>query len=488
LKPLPLLIEVESKVVLRKVSLAHKALAELKGVIATIPNQNILNETLILREAKESSAIENIISTFDEVYQSNILNKHFASSEAKEVHLYAEALKEGLELINKNGLLTSNHILQIQGILIKNRAGFRKLPGTKLLNEKSNEVVYTPPQDYHTIVSLIRNLEEFINNDEMMDVDPLVKMAIIHHQLESIHPFYDGNGRTGRIINILYLILKKLLDLPVLYLSRFIIQNKATYYSLLQKVRVEDTWEEWVLFMLEGVEQTANSSILLIKNIKELMESYKEEIRSTNPKIYSQDLLDNLFKYPYTKIEYLQEDLRKSRNTCISYLEYLVKEGFLVKQKKGRDNFYINQPLFDLLSDKTPVYKTMKQKNEDVQAILCDAIRERRLVKFYYESDSSGKKEWRTVEPYIIGIKHTGNVFLAGLPVIEKSKPIEKRVTGHYSLKKINLNNLEILSEKYTEPKVERKRITDTPTIKVICRFIYDDENTQKNYITMARK
>jgi Fic family protein len=190
IKLLPLQIDVESKVVLRKVALVHKALAELKGVIATIPNQNILNETLTLREARESSAIENIITTFDEVYQSNLISEQFASSEAKEVHLYAKALKKGFELVQKNGLLTINHILQIQEALIKNNAGFRKLPGTKLLNDNTGEIIYTPPQDYDSIVALMKNLEEFINKDEILDIDPLIKMAIIHHQFESIHPFY----------------------------------------------------------------------------------------------------------------------------------------------------------------------------------------------------------------------------------------------------------------------------------------------------------
>lgn len=185
-----------------------------------------MNESLTLREARESSAIENIISTFDEVYQSNLIGQHFASPEAKEVHLYAKALKKGFELVQGKGLLTINHILQIQEALINNNAGFRKLPGTKLLNDRTGEIIYTPPQDYDSIVASMKNLEEFINNDEILDTDPLIKMAIIHHQFESIHPFYDGNGRTGRIINILYLIQKELLEIPVLYLSRFIIQNK----------------------------------------------------------------------------------------------------------------------------------------------------------------------------------------------------------------------------------------------------------------------
>jgi Fic family protein len=350
IEPLPLKADVETRAVLRKTALAHKALAELKGVITSIPNQNILTETLTLREARESSAVENIISTFAEVYQSSLFANQFASPAAKEVHQYAKALKTGFHLVKKNGLLTNNLILQIQEQVEGNKAGFRKLPGTKLLNDKTSEVVYTPPQDHDTIVSLMNNLEMFMNDDTMMDADPLVKMAIMHHQFESIHPFYDGNGRTGRIMNILFLIQKNLLDLPVLYLSRYIIKHKNDYYRLLQKVRQTGEWEEWIIYMLDGIEQTANESIILISQIKKLMQQYKQTIRTELPKIYSQDLLNDLFKYPYTKIEYIEKDLDVSRSTAIRYLKELEKQKLLVKQKIGRDNFYINQPLFDLLA------------------------------------------------------------------------------------------------------------------------------------------
>ncbi len=347
---LPILDDIETKAVLRNVATAHKALAELKGSISSIPNENILLETLTLREARESSAIESIISTFAEVYQSHSFIHEFASPSAKEVHQYAEALKKGFNLVKQHNLLTCNYILQIQQVVEQNNAGFRKLGGTKLINDKTREVVYEPPQDEQTIISLMHNLEQFINDDEMMDVDPLIKMAIIHHQFESIHPFYDGNGRTGRIINILYLVQKKLLNLPVLYLSRYIIQTKNEYYGLLQKVRETNEWEEWIIYMLKGVEQTAIESMALIANIKKLMQFYKKTIRSRFPKIYSQDLLNNLFKYPYTKIEFIEKDLGVSRSTAIRYLEMLVKEQLLQKQRVKRDNFYLNQPLFNLLS------------------------------------------------------------------------------------------------------------------------------------------
>lgn len=342
--------EIETKAVLRKAALAHRALAELKGAVNSIPNENILIETLTLREAKESSAIENIISTIDEVYQSSLATEQFVSASAKEIHQYAEALKKGFELVKTQGLLTINHILQIHKIIEQNDAGFRKLPGTKLLNDKTGEVIYTPPQDYETIIHLMANLEQFINKDDVTDIDPLVKMAVIHHQFESIHPFYDGNGRTGRIINILYLIQKNLLHLPVLYLSRFIIQNKAEYYNLLQKVRETGEWEEWILYMLNGIEKTAREGIILINSIRNLMQHFKETIRSSLPKLYSQDLLNNLFKYPYTKIEYIEKDLKVSRSTAIRYLEALVEIQLLEKRKIRRDNFYVNKSLFALLS------------------------------------------------------------------------------------------------------------------------------------------
>jgi Fic family protein len=349
LELLPIKTEVETKGVLRKTALAHKALAELKGIITSIPNQHILTETLTLREARESSAVENIVSTFAEVYQSSLFANQFASAAAKEVHLYAKALKTGYHLVKKHGLITNNLILQIQEQVEGNKAGFRKLPGTKLLNDRTGEIVYTPPQDHDTIVQLMNNLEVFINDDSLMDADPLVKMAILHHQFESIHPFYDGNGRTGRILNILFLVQKNLLDLPVLYLSRYIIKHQDDYYRLLQQVRETGSWEAWIIYMLDGIEQTANEGIILIGKIKTLMQHFKQTIRTELPKIYSQDLLNNLFKYPYTKIEYIEKDLGVSRSTAIRYLKELEKLDLLLKQKIGRDNFYINRKLFDLL-------------------------------------------------------------------------------------------------------------------------------------------
>ncbi len=349
LKELPLTIDVETKAVLKSLPSAHAALAELKGIASTIPNQIILVNTLGLQEAKDSSAIENIITTHDDLYKSELNLDSFKSLEAKEVQNYISALKKGFELIKTNGLITNNIIIEIQRELEGNSAGFRRLPGTALKNSSTGETIYTPPQDINEINSLMKNLEKFINDPSMSDYDPIVKMAIIHYQFESIHPFYDGNGRTGRIINILYLIIEKLQNLPILYLSNYIIQNKADYYRLLQELRDNENWEEWLLFMIHGIEKTSRETIELIIQIKELMMEYKHKLRN-NYKFYSQDLLNNLFKHPYTKIEFIVNDLNVSRITAANYLNKMAEDGILKKERIGTGNYYINEKLFNLLT------------------------------------------------------------------------------------------------------------------------------------------
>lgn len=340
----------ESSVILKKLVSAHRYLAELKGVATTIPNQEILINTLVLQEAKDSSAVENIITTHDELYKAQLLADTLQTAETKEVENYAEALRHGFDLVRKNRLLTANHILEIQKRLEKNDAGFRKLTGTVLVNDITGETVYTPPQEYETILRLMNNLMEYINNKDMHNVDPLIKMAVIHFQFESIHPFYDGNGRTGRIINILYLVLEDLLSLPILYLSRYVITNKAEYYHLLQFVRDTGEWEAWILYILDAVETTARETISLIEDIRNLMMDYKHRIRANHSKMYSQDLINNLFRHPYTKIEFLMADIKVSRLTAAKYLDTLAENGFLKKEKIWRSNYYVNLPLFDLLT------------------------------------------------------------------------------------------------------------------------------------------
>ncbi|RLD54845.1 MAG: Fic family protein [Bacteroidetes bacterium] len=351
LKKLPIEKDIETKKVLKKLASAHRALAELKGVVSTIPNENILINTLGLQEAKDSSAIENIITTHDDIYKANLNLEGFKSLNAKEVQNYISALKKGFALISKKKILTNNDIIEIQSELEKNKAGFRKLPGTALKNAITGETVYTPPQEYSEIIDLMSNLEQFINDDTISDFDPLVKMAIIHYQFESIHPFYDGNGRTGRIINVLYLVMKDLLNLPILYLSRYIILNKGDYYKLLQEIRETDNWENWLLFMLDAVEQISKETIELIGKIRELIFEYKNILRN-NYKFYSQDLLNNLFKHPYTKIEFIERDLGVSRITAAKYLNELAKDGLLRKEKLGTGNYYINEKLMNLLTKK----------------------------------------------------------------------------------------------------------------------------------------
>ena len=341
--------QIETRAVLKQLAETRAALAKLQGISLTIPNENILIDTLILQEAKESSAIENIVTTHDELYKSNFQVNEYTTAAAKEVYAYTEAVKMGYNEIQKTGLISTNLILRIQQLIEQNDAGFRKLPGTALKNEQTGETIYTPPQHPDEIAELIDNLVWFINEPTAMDVDPLVKMAIIHHQFESIHPFYNGNGRTGRIINVLFLLKEELLSLPILYMSRFIIEYRQTYYQLLQTTRETGDWEAWVMYMLTAIRLTAKETYNTILEIKLMMYDYKNKIRTKARKIYSQDLLNNLFRHPYTKIALLQNELKVSRPTARKYLERLTKMGLLNKVKVGRDNYYVNEQLVELL-------------------------------------------------------------------------------------------------------------------------------------------
>ena len=361
---LPLKGDIETKSVLKKAALAHRALAELNGVADTIPNESIILNTLSLQEAQGSSAIENIITTQDDLFSSDSIARHFTSSAAKEVYNYAGALKWGYAEVKKKGLLTANQIIDIQATLEETRSEFRKLPGTALKNAQTGETVYTPPQSHIEIVEYMSNLEQFMNDSEGCDWDPLVKMAIIHHQFESIHPFYDGNGRTGRIINILYLVKENLLKLPILYLSRYINQHKADYYMLLQETRVTGNWEPWLLFILEAIEKTSLQTSAMVRGIKELMMVFKQKIRNELPKVYSQDLINNLFKHPYTKIDFLVSDLQVTRQTASKYLDQLVGIGLLKRVIIGKEHFFVNEKLFDLLYNVNEMYPFKEEDNK----------------------------------------------------------------------------------------------------------------------------
>ena len=280
------------------------------------------------------------------------IHQEMINAATKEVLNYREAIQFGFELVRRNKLLRNNDIKAIQEKLEYNRAGFRVVPGTTL-KRSDGETVYTPPQNGAEIKNYMDNLEQFVNDDEMCDLDPLIKMAIIHHQFESIHPFYDGNGRTGRIINVLYLVMNELLDLPILYLSRYITQHKAEYYRLIQAIRDKDTenageWEAWILFMLKAVEATALETTQMVKGISRLMTEYKVRLRPLFEKQYKHELLNNLFFHPYTKIEFLQKDMMVGRQTAAKYLDKIVDEGLLQKLKMGRDNYYVNIRLMEL--------------------------------------------------------------------------------------------------------------------------------------------
>lgn len=337
----------DTPAILKKLASSSRKLAELKGIAASIPNQGILINTLGMQEAKDSSEIENIVTTQDEIFKNEVLPNAVNNLAAKEVQRYRQALRLGYEQVKQSGLISANHIIAIQAELEQHNAGFRKLPGTALQNG-SGETVYAPPQDPEEIIALMRDLERFINDEALFLVDPLIKMALIHHQFESIHPFYDGNGRTGRILNVLYLVKEGLLEVPVLYLSSHIVRTKAEYYRLLQTVRDDDTWEDWVLYMLEAVEQTAGQTIGTIQAIKAALLDYKHRIRA-GFKFYSQDLINNLFTHPYTKIEFVQRDLQVSRLTASKYIEALAEAGFVQKHKIKGSNYYINVALNQIL-------------------------------------------------------------------------------------------------------------------------------------------
>ncbi|WP_337948747.1 Fic family protein [Prevotella pectinovora] len=351
---LPLPYDLETKTVLRQANKANRKLAELKGVAQTIPNERILISSLTLQEAKDSSAVENIVTTQDDLYRAGLdANFTLIGAATKEVLFYREAINEGFKLVRNKNILALNDIKRIQEVLEQNSAGFRTTPGTQLKRSSDGAVIYTSPQDGQRIVELMSNLEQFINDDELCPIDPLVKMAIIHHQFESIHPFYDGNGRTGRIVNILYLVTSGLLDLPILYLSRYITHNKAEYYERIQAIRNATgdnsaQWEAWILYMLCGVEQTAEETIALVKNIGKLMTEYKNIIRPAFGGKYSHELLNGLFYHPYTKIGHLESNMQVSRQTAAKYLDRLASLGLLQKERMGKENYYINTKLMEL--------------------------------------------------------------------------------------------------------------------------------------------
>lgn len=322
-------------------------MAELKGLAHTLPNPSILLNTVILKEARASSEVENVITTHDKLYQALSAKGIEIDAATKEVLRYREAILEGYHAVQKRGFLNTNTIIAIQRVLEENNAGLRKLPGTSLKNAVTGEVIYTPPDDKEAILALMKNLEDYINEED--EVSPLIKLAVQHYQFESIHPFYDGNGRTGRILNVIYLILCGLLDSPVLYLSDYIIKHKSDYYRLLQEVRTADKWEDRILFMLQVVEETSRQTIQQIDSIKTLFARTQVRMKSEAPKMYNKELLELIFEHPYSKIEFVVERMGISRITASKYLKTLEQIGILVPKKVWKETLYINKALFDIL-------------------------------------------------------------------------------------------------------------------------------------------
>jgi cell filamentation protein, protein adenylyltransferase len=343
----PLREKVETIEILRQTNKSTAALAELKGIAKTIPNQAMLINAIVLKEAKDSSEIENIITTQDELYKALTVNKSTVSAETKEVVNYRKAIFHGFDLAKDQGFIKVNDIISIQQQLVDNNAGIRSTPGTELKNETTGEVVYTPPQDKAEIIELLTN---FINHyNQQDDLSPLINLAILHFQFESIHPFYDGNGRTGRILNILYLILNELIDVPILYLSSYIIDNKAEYYRLLNQTNKLGKWEEWIMFMLKAVESTSKNTIKKITKIKNQLDSTIIKVQEKAPKVYRKELVELLFEQPYSKIEFVVNKLGVERKAASRYLKELESIGVLESQKVGRETLFVNKELIEIL-------------------------------------------------------------------------------------------------------------------------------------------
>lgn len=348
-------VDFQTPELLRTLVVAHRYLAELKGLAASIPNQAILINTLALQEAKASSEVESYVTTQDELFQADLHIAEWISPSAKEVARYREALMHGYERMRQQqGILSNSTLISMFQLLKSTSEAFRTCGGTVLKNERTGTTIFVPPQDGDSVETHMQALERFINDEALSDLDAIVKMALIHHQFESIHPFSDGNGRIGRILCVLYLVQAGLLDSPVLYLSRYINHNKGDYYRLLQAVRDEtpnaEAWQAWVKFMLQGVAETARRAVRLVGDMRGLMAATKQRMRSELPKLYSQDLLNNLFRHPYTRIEFVQRDLDVTRQTAARYLRQLADANLVREHSQGKHLYFINVPLVELLS------------------------------------------------------------------------------------------------------------------------------------------
>ena len=336
----------ETTAVLRKTITASRALSKLNGAITNLPNPGLFLDTIHLQEAKASSEIENIITTNDDLYQALVADKKFDNPAAKEVISYKEALWHGLEHLEKKPFITTNLCIEIVQHIKQNTSEIRTTPETTLSNSKV-ETIYTPPSGEVIIRNKLANQEKFIN--EKSNLDPLIKMALMHYQFEAIHPFSDGNGRTGRILLLLYLKLEKLLDIPAIYLSEYIIQNKSAYYKKLRLVTEKEDWEGWILYMLDMIETTSEKGLLRLEEILALMENFSAEVKEKSPKAYSKELIDILFRLPYTKRQHLINAKLGTPKTVGNYLRNLEQAGFLKSIKVGKEKLYLNYRLMEVL-------------------------------------------------------------------------------------------------------------------------------------------
>lgn len=345
---LPPVEELESKDILKATIQAHKALARLEGSLSNLPNPSILLDSIGLQEAKVSSEIENIITTHDELYQYAVAERSAGNTATKEVLHYKEALWYGHEQVKAKGILTTNLFIKLVQIIKENQSGIRNTPGTQIINDKTRDVIYTPPVGEAVIQQKLKNLEEFLNlNGD--GFDPLVKMAVAHYQFEAIHPFGDGNGRTGRIINILYLVQQGLLSMPLLYLSRYILENRNGYYQLLREVTEEGNWQQWILYMIHAVEETSKLTLTKIDEIKVAMTMMSEALKKELPNIYSKDLVEVLFQRPYSKRQFLEEAGIVKVKTAGTYLAALEEKGFLKSVELGKEKLYLNTVFLEIL-------------------------------------------------------------------------------------------------------------------------------------------
>jgi Fic family protein len=356
---LPPKVEIETKAVLKQCAPARAALGELKQAAFRIPNQSMLINTLPLLEARASSEIENIVTTTDKLFR-NLGSEENADPATKEALRYSRALFDGFKTLKEHPLNTRT-AERICSTIKNVEMTVRRVPGTQLINAVTNEIVYTPPENETLLRDLLANWENYIHMET--ELDPLIRLAIGHYQFEAIHPFTDGNGRTGRIINSLFLIQEDLLTLPILYLSRYVIENRADYYRLLQGVTARGDWESWVLYVIKGVEETARWTTAKISAINELAEHTTQFMRDSLPKIYKHELVNLIFKLPYCRIsDVIAADIAQ-RQTASVYLKQLVEIGVLKETDSSKEKLFVHPKLLQLLTEDSNEFAPYEKPN-----------------------------------------------------------------------------------------------------------------------------